>query len=91
MFVVIFLTLQAIRFYLSYWMAAQQSLPQASAGNNCEGEDLVGRSPTFQDSEKGVYGCKHYKRNCKLHATCCNKLFTCRFCHDIGSDHKMDW
>ncbi|KAM2931946.1 hypothetical protein FF1_040080 [Malus domestica] len=75
----------------SYWMAAQQSFPRASAVNNCEGEDLVGRSPTFQDSEKGVYGCKHYKRNCKLHATCCNKLFTCRYCHDIGSDHKMDW
>ncbi|RRT85237.1 hypothetical protein B296_00000786 [Ensete ventricosum] len=29
-----------------------------------------------------VFGCEHYKRNCKLLAACCKKLFTCRFCHD---------
>lgn len=28
------------------------------------------------------YGCKHYFRRCSLIAKCCNKEFSCRFCHD---------
>ncbi|MBN8134053.1 hypothetical protein J0J29_23690 [Vibrio vulnificus] len=47
-------------------------------------------SPSFHDSEKQVFGCEHYKRNCKLRAACCGKLFACRFCHDKVSDHSMD-
>ncbi|XP_021896127.1 LOW QUALITY PROTEIN: zinc finger protein BRUTUS-like [Carica papaya] len=47
-------------------------------------------SPSFRDPEKQVFGCEHYKRNCKLRAACCGKLYTCRFCHDKVSDHSMD-
>lgn len=54
------------------------------------GDSVPGCSPSFRDAEKQVFGCEHYKRNCKLLATCCNKLFTCRFCHDKVSDHTMD-
>ncbi|KAJ6387263.1 hypothetical protein OIU78_017053 [Salix suchowensis] len=43
-----------------------------------------------KDPEKQVFGCEHYKRNCKLRASCCGKLFACRFCHDKVSDHTMD-
>ncbi|BFG21102.1 hypothetical protein CerSpe_073750 [Prunus speciosa] len=75
----------------SYWMAAQQSLPQALAEDRFDGDDSVGQSPEFRDPEKRVYGCKHYKRNCKLHAACCGRLFTCRYCHDMSSDHTIDW
>src|SRR3989304_10601924 len=32
--------------------------------------------------EQESYGCKHYKRRCKIVAPCCNKIFSCRLCHD---------
>ncbi|KAJ7975142.1 zinc finger protein-related [Quillaja saponaria] len=74
----------------SRWIAAQQKLPKAIAGEASNSEEVEGRSPSFRDSEKQVFGCEHYKRNCKLRAACCGKLFTCRFCHDNVSDHSMD-
>nr|XP_043627558.1 zinc finger protein BRUTUS [Erigeron canadensis] len=74
----------------SRWIAAQQKLPQGRNGESSDGEGLYGCSPSFRDAEKQVFGCEHYKRNCKLRAACCQKLFTCRFCHDNVSDHTMD-
>ncbi|GAV65874.1 Hemerythrin domain-containing protein/zf-CHY domain-containing protein/zf-RING_2 domain-containing protein [Cephalotus follicularis] len=74
----------------SRWIAAQQKPPEVIAGESSNAEDLLGCSPSFRDTEKQVFGCEHYKRNCKLRAACCGKLFTCRFCHDKVSDHSMD-
>ncbi|KAK6252682.1 hypothetical protein QUC31_014402 [Theobroma cacao] len=74
----------------SRWIAAQQKSPQATAVEGSNGEDLLGFSPSFRDTEKQEFGCEHYKRNCKLRAACCGKLYTCRFCHDKVSDHSMD-
>ncbi|KAK1269905.1 hypothetical protein QJS04_geneDACA018521 [Acorus gramineus] len=74
----------------SRWIAAQQKLPQARKEEAANGEDVHGCSPSFRDPEKQVFGCEHYKRNCKLLAACCKKLYTCRFCHDKVSDHSMD-
>ncbi|KAJ4959170.1 hypothetical protein NE237_026281 [Protea cynaroides] len=74
----------------SQWIAAQQKLHQTRTGEDFNGEDVPGCSPSFRDPEKQVFGCEHYKRNCKLLAACCRKLFTCRFCHDKVSDHSMD-
>ncbi|KAJ0725095.1 putative transcription factor C2H2 family [Helianthus annuus] len=74
----------------SRWIAAQQKLPQGRKGDMVDGEGVYGCSPSFRDAEKQIYGCEHYKRNCKLRAACCQKLFTCRFCHDNVSDHTMD-
>uniref|UniRef100_A0A2P2K0V3 Uncharacterized protein LOC105113207 isoform X1 n=2 Tax=Rhizophora mucronata TaxID=61149 RepID=A0A2P2K0V3_RHIMU len=74
----------------SRWIAAQQKSPQSGFGDHSNGEDLLVCSASFQDPEKRVFGCEHYKRNCKLRAACCGKLFTCRFCHDKVSDHSMD-
>ncbi|GJU04783.1 zinc finger protein BRUTUS-like protein isoform X1 [Tanacetum coccineum] len=51
---------------------------------------VPGLYPSYRDSHKLVFGCEHYKRNCKLVAACCNKLFTCRYCHDDNTDHVMD-
>ncbi|KAF6165660.1 hypothetical protein GIB67_012557 [Kingdonia uniflora] len=76
--------------YVSRWIAAQQKIPQAGIEESTSGEGPPGCSPSFRDPEKQVFGCEHYKRNCKLLAACCNKLFTCRFCHDKVSDHSMD-
>ncbi|PKA59692.1 RING finger and CHY zinc finger domain-containing protein 1 [Apostasia shenzhenica] len=73
----------------SRWIAAQQKLPQTRE-EVADGKDIFGCSASFRESEKITYGCEHYKRNCKLMAACCNKLFTCRFCHDKVSDHSMD-
>ncbi|XP_020532353.1 zinc finger protein BRUTUS isoform X1 [Jatropha curcas] len=74
----------------SRWIAAQQKLPQGISGETSNGGDIMGCSPSFRDQEKQIFGCEHYKRNCKLRAACCGKLFTCRFCHDKVSDHSMD-
>ncbi|GLT43494.1 hypothetical protein SLA2020_174370 [Shorea laevis] len=74
----------------SRWIAAQQKSPQARAEEVLSGEDLLYCAPSFRDSEKQVFGCEHYKRNCKFRAACCGKLYTCRFCHDKVSDHSMD-
>ena len=39
--------------------------------------------------------CKHYNRNCKIIAPCCNKIFSCRLCHDeyyenLKNEHKIN-
>lgn len=31
-----------------------------------------------------------YRRGCKLLAKCCDKWYTCRFCHDENEDHTFD-
>ncbi|KAJ1390550.1 Zinc finger, CHY-type, partial [Sesbania bispinosa] len=74
----------------SRWIASQQKSSQATGGESSKGKDLLETSPSFRDPEKKSFGCEHYKRNCKLRAACCGKLFTCRFCHDKVSDHSMD-
>ncbi|KAK4440683.1 E3 ubiquitin-protein ligase RZFP34 [Sesamum alatum] len=28
------------------------------------------------------YGCKHYRRRCKIRAPCCDEVFDCRHCHN---------
>ncbi|PKI43844.1 hypothetical protein CRG98_035678, partial [Punica granatum] len=74
----------------SRWIASQQKMPQAVTGETSKGEDIADRTPSYNDPEKKIFGCEHYKRNCKLRAACCGKLFPCRFCHDKVSDHSMD-
>lgn len=59
-------------------------------GETADSEEVPGCSPSYRDPERQEFGCEHYKRNCKVLSACCNKLFTCRFCHDKVSDHSMD-
>ena len=87
---ILLLTLINIFDFVSRWIAAQQKSPQARTGDHSNGGDLLGCSPSFRGPEKQEFGCEHYKRNCKLRAACCGKLFACRFCHDKVSDHSMD-
>lgn len=65
-------------------------MPESSRGDTSNGEDVADRTPSYNDPEKKIFGCEHYKRNCKVRAACCGKLFPCRFCHDKVSDHSMD-
>lgn len=49
--------------------------------------------PTFHTSsteEFQVYGCDHYRSNCKILAECCSTWHACRFCHDEWSEKHHD-
>ncbi|CAA7398456.1 unnamed protein product [Spirodela intermedia] len=37
------------------------------------------------------YGCKHYRRRCKIRAPCCNEVFFCRHCHNesVADRHEL--
>ncbi|KAH9327072.1 hypothetical protein KI387_007250, partial [Taxus chinensis] len=74
----------------SRWIATQQQLPQTEACLFGNGEEIPGQCPSYRDEEQSCFGCKHYKRNCKLLAACCGRLFSCRLCHDEDSNHLMD-
>ena len=37
---------------------------------------------SYHDKSNGIFGCKHYARNCFIKADCCNQWYVCRFCHD---------
>ncbi|XP_050222986.1 zinc finger protein BRUTUS-like At1g74770 [Mercurialis annua] len=50
-------------------------------------EEIQGRHPSYHDATKLLLGCKHYVRSCKLVTECCNKIYTCTFCHDEEADH----
>ncbi|XP_064936013.1 E3 ubiquitin-protein ligase MIEL1-like [Musa acuminata AAA Group] len=36
------------------------------------------------------YGCKHYKRRCKIRAPCCNEIFCCRHCHNESTKDRHE-
>ncbi|KAL5808163.1 hypothetical protein ACOSQ3_028854 [Xanthoceras sorbifolium] len=33
-----------------------------------------------------LWRCKHYRRRCKIRASCCNEIFDCRHCHNEAKD-----
>lgn len=70
----------------SRWTVSQQKPHQEVLSSNDGG--ILGQCPSYRDPL--TFGCKHYKRNCKVFASCCEKLFTCRYCHDDATDHVMD-
>jgi RING finger and CHY zinc finger domain-containing protein 1 len=52
-----------------------------------------------EKEEEGVNECNHYNRLCYIVAECCNKIYSCRLCHDlemyeqekdIKKKHKLD-
>ncbi|KAF5272922.1 hypothetical protein FQR65_LT04851 [Abscondita terminalis] len=36
------------------------------------------------------FGCKHYKRHCRLLAPCCNNAYSCHICHDENENHTVN-
>ncbi|KAI8089505.1 zinc-ribbon-domain-containing protein [Halteromyces radiatus] len=76
------------------WQGTQSSpINQASSSRSSNTPELIseGESISYQDKEKGIMGCQHYQRKCKLVAYCCGKIYSCRFCHDESphSDHAI--
>lgn len=35
-------------------------------------------------------GCAHYIRRCRFVSPCCNKIYTCRFCHNENETHEIN-
>ncbi|KAL5725526.1 hypothetical protein ACHQM5_008662 [Ranunculus cassubicifolius] len=71
----------------SRWTVSQQKHREEIILSSNDGE-YPGQFPSYRDPS--TFGCKHYKRNCKVFAPCCEKLFTCRYCHDEATGHPMD-
>lgn len=43
------------------------------------------------NSKHNMSWCEHYVRKCSLLAPCCNKIYSCRFCHDKAEQtHELD-
>ncbi|PSR89630.1 Zinc finger protein BRUTUS-like [Actinidia chinensis var. chinensis] len=74
---------------MSRWIITQQKT-HSEVPVSSNKEEVPGQSPSYKDPVKLTFGCKHYKRNCKLVAACCNQLYACRLCHDDVADHSMD-
>ncbi|KAK4257144.1 hypothetical protein QN277_006769 [Acacia crassicarpa] len=74
---------------MSRWIVKQHiSCLEGTMTNN--GQEFPGQHPSYRDSLKLIYGCKHYRRSCKLLASCCNQLYTCIHCHNEATDHSID-
>ena len=44
----------------------------------------------MESEEAQVGGCKHYKRNCRIVAPCCDIVYPCRLCHNDNQAHEID-
>ncbi|XP_022992470.1 E3 ubiquitin-protein ligase MIEL1-like [Cucurbita maxima] len=42
----------------------------------------VPQSAGREDFGKFQHGCEHYRRRCRIRAPCCDRIFTCRHCHN---------
>ncbi|CAN4100453.1 unnamed protein product [Withania somnifera] len=74
---------------MSQWILTQEK-SHSEVVTAKDTEKIRGRCPSFHDKMASVFGCKHYKRNCKLLAPCCNELFPCIRCHDEIATHFLD-
>ncbi|VVA91823.1 unnamed protein product [Arabis nemorensis] len=75
---------------MSRWIATQRIHNLEPSIISSNREEVPGQNPSYRDPHKLIFGCKHYKRSCKLLAPCCNQLFTCIRCHDEEADHSVD-
>ncbi|KFK22082.1 hypothetical protein AALP_AAs52369U000200 [Arabis alpina] len=75
---------------MSRWIATQRIHNLEPSIISSNREEIPGQNPSYRDAHELIFGCKHYKRSCKLLAPCCNQLFTCIRCHDEEADHSVD-
>ncbi|XP_061358857.1 zinc finger protein BRUTUS-like At1g18910 [Gastrolobium bilobum] len=74
---------------MSRWII-RQKISSTEVFIKSDGQEFPGKHPSHRDPHNLIHGCKHYKRNCKLFAPCCNQLHTCVHCHNEVSDHSID-
>lgn len=70
-----------------------QRIANEKAKWNTKEGDKDNMERTYTVDKHGVkrLGCRHYIRGCKLRAACCDRLYTCRLCHDEAEEtHVMD-
>ncbi|KAL1207854.1 Zinc finger protein BRUTUS-like [Cardamine amara subsp. amara] len=75
---------------MSRWIATQRIYNLEPSILSSNREVVPGQHPSYRDPHILIFGCKHYKRNCKLLAPCCKQIFTCIRCHDEEADHSVD-
>jgi hypothetical protein len=68
---------------------AIQQLMCASYNTTKKSPVAVACHSNYHDESQGIFGCRHYRRNCKLQAHCCGEWYVCRFCHDESNDHTI--
>ncbi|CAL9192052.1 unnamed protein product [Musa hybrid cultivar] len=55
---------------------------------------LAAMEAAANDSRLGFgkmeFGCKHYRRRCKIRAPCCNEIFYCRHCHNESTSDRHE-
>ncbi|XP_058789718.1 RING finger and CHY zinc finger domain-containing protein 1 isoform X3 [Phymastichus coffea] len=66
-------------------MEKDEDLGDFSGSSGASGEQADKSSEVVEDK----YGCEHYKRKSKFVTPCCNKVYTCRFCHDEQEAHTV--
>ncbi|XP_078427639.1 E3 ubiquitin-protein ligase RZFP34-like isoform X2 [Wolffia australiana] len=44
--------------------------------------DSMTNHDNLLDRGRGIFGCSHYRRRCKIRSPCCNEVFDCRHCHN---------
>eukprot|EP00924_Labyrinthula_sp_SR-Ha-C_P001089 augustus_masked-scaffold_7-processed-gene-13.2-mRNA-1 protein AED:0.31 eAED:0.32 QI:0/-1/0/1/-1/1/1/0/527 len=67
-----------------------------SVGKNIQNQEPQNLQSMYTQNSSGLqdetitsdFGCKHYRRNCKILSPCCNRLFSCRLCHDEFFEDK---
>jgi hypothetical protein len=64
--------------------------PSAPKEDDTAKNKELNTSVSYNNEANNIFGCKHYRRNCKMKAFCCGQLFPCRLCHDEHvTDHKI--
>ena len=51
---------------------------------------VAGPSCAASGNNSDGYGCVHYRRRCWLFASCCDKFYVCRVCHDEEQGHELE-
>lgn len=44
---------------------------------------------SYNNRCNNILGCTHYKKNCKINTSCCNKWYVCKFCHNEKEYHQL--
>ncbi|BFZ57432.1 hypothetical protein PYCC9005_004484 [Savitreella phatthalungensis] len=69
---------------MRYLSSRRSGTPDTQAGKGqLSAADL---EKTYADRDLGILGCSHYRRNCKLQCSKCDRWATCRFCHNEAED-----
>lgn len=83
------------RLMSSNWNSRKDAGEMAPIRNKFDTRDGLDLSQLSLDSKsknyhsEGILGCEHYRRKCKIQASCCSKWFSCRICHNDVSDHVL--